>query len=43
MITVFALYIYAGTALQPPITYWYDVKAFHAYIISRDNEGADHE
>ena len=25
MITVFALYIYAGTALQPPITYWYDV------------------
>ena len=25
MITVFALYVYAGTALQPPITYWYDV------------------
>ena len=25
MITVFALYIYTGTALQPPITYWYDV------------------
>jgi hypothetical protein len=25
MITVFALYVYLGEALQRPITYWYDV------------------
>ena len=25
MITVFALYVYAGATLQPPVTYWYDV------------------
>ena len=25
MITVFALHIYLGTALQQPVTYWYDI------------------
>jgi len=25
MVTVFALYVYLGEAIQRPITYWYDV------------------
>ena len=34
MITVFALYVYAGASLQPPVTYWYDVNRCR-YFASR--------